>query len=199
MLTRGIPGIAGLWQCLGRETGGGQALTPGSQLRLIWTETLVKCATRQQPGKYLSPPVARGVMAEPEIVSCKIRINCRANRGDWNLTEGNVNWGTLFFSVQRYEARLLVCFWENRIYPSNLLPQYRSSWNYASYIRIKNKIKYSCSHPLCSPLFSLSVWTLSTLVPPPLKASWYHLAPWSPLAWLLADHMSVSAAHCVRL
>ena len=25
--------------------------------------------TRQQPGKYLSPPVARGVMAEPEIVS----------------------------------------------------------------------------------------------------------------------------------
>ena len=51
MLTRGIPGIAGLWIMSDwGETGGGQALTPGSKLRLIWTETLVKCGLGTNQG-----------------------------------------------------------------------------------------------------------------------------------------------------
>ena len=55
MLTRGIPGIVGLWIMSDwGETGGGQAVTPGPKLRLICTETLVKCDVDSAPTREIS-------------------------------------------------------------------------------------------------------------------------------------------------
>ena len=55
MLTRGIPGIARLWQRLSGVRHEDRTLTAGTQPRLILTENNGQMCPCHQPGKYLSP------------------------------------------------------------------------------------------------------------------------------------------------
>lgn len=161
-------------------------LTPATQLRLIWTETLVKCGLGATAREISPASCGPGSYGRARNCVSKIRINCRANRGDCNLTLGNVNWATLYSlqsNITRDEARLIVCFGENRIYPSNHFRNILQSMHHHTKITFpelsrKKEIENLCTYPKCSPLSS-PAWS-PTLVPPPLKASWYHLAPWSP-------------------
>ena len=152
-------------------------LTPATQLRLIWTETLVKCGLGATAREISPASCSPGSYGRARNCVSKIRINCRANRGDCNLTLGNVNWATLYSlqsDITRDEARLIVCFGENRIYPSNHFRNILQSMHHHTKITFpelsrKKEIENLCTYPKCSPLSS-PVGS-PTLVPPPLKAS----------------------------
>ena len=71
-------------------------LTPATRLRLIWTETLVKCGLGATAREISPTSCGPGSYGRARNCVSKIRINCRANREDCNLTLGNVNWATLY-------------------------------------------------------------------------------------------------------